>query len=110
MRYLQAAHLPVPARPRVGPAPYEVVWQPARTSAILDMLHNPAYAGAYVYGRKQFDPARRTPGHPSGGRILQPIDNWEICLHNSYPAYSAWDEFVANQAHLRANSLKYREE
>jgi len=87
-----------------------VVWQPARTSAILDMLHNPAYAGAYVYGRKLLDPARRTPGHPSGGRILQPIDKWEICLHNRYPAYIAWDEFVANQAQLRANSLKYREE
>jgi DNA invertase Pin-like site-specific DNA recombinase len=70
MRYLREAHLPVPARPRIGPAPYEVVWQPARTSAILDMLHNPAYAGAYVYGRKTLDPARRTPAHPSGGRML----------------------------------------
>src|SRR5690348_16292062 len=41
-------------------APTRVVWQAARTSAILDMLHNPAYAGAYVYGRKLLDPARRT--------------------------------------------------
>jgi DNA invertase Pin-like site-specific DNA recombinase len=110
MRFLRAAHLPLPARPRVGPAPYEVVWQPARTSAILDILHNPAYAGAYVYGRKQLVPARRIPAHPCGGRILQPIDKWEICLHNRYPAYIAWDEFVANQAQLHANSLKYREE
>jgi DNA invertase Pin-like site-specific DNA recombinase len=110
MRYMRTAHLPLPACPRVGPAPYEVVWQPARTSGILDILHNPAYAGAYVYGRKQFDPARRTPAHPSGGRILQPIDKWEICLHNRYPAYISWDEFVANQDQLRANSMKYREE
>jgi len=87
-----------------------VVWQPARTSAILDILHNPAYAGAYVYGRKLLAPARRTPAHPRGGRILQPIDKWEICLHNRYPAYIAWEEFVANQAQLHANSLKYREE
>jgi DNA invertase Pin-like site-specific DNA recombinase len=110
MRYLRAAHLPLPACPRVGPAPYEIVWQPARTSAILDMLHNPAYAGAYVYGRKQLDPARRTPAHPAGGRILQPLDRWEICLHNRYPAYMTWEEFVTNQAQLRANSLRYREE
>ncbi len=33
MRYLRAVHLLLPACPRVGPAPYEVVWQPARTSA-----------------------------------------------------------------------------
>ncbi len=110
MRYLRAAHLPLPARPKVGPAPHEIVWQPARTSAILDILHNPAYAGAYVYGRKQLDPARRTRAHPSGGRILQPIDKWEICLHNRYPAYITWEEFVANQVQLHANSLKYREE
>ena len=110
MRYLRAVHLPRPSCPRVGPAPYAVVWHPARTSAILDMLHNPAYAGAYVYGRKQFDPARRAPAHPSGGRILQPSDKWEMCLHNRYPAYLSWEECVANQAHLRANRLKYREE
>jgi len=110
MRSLQAAHLPLPARPRVGPAPHEIVWQPARTSAILDILHNPAYAGAYVYGRKLLDPAHRTPAHPQGGRILQPIDKWEICLHNRYPAYISWEECVANQERLRANSLKYREE
>jgi len=110
MRYFRTAHLPLPACPRVGPAPYEIVWQPARTSAILDILHNPAYAGAYVYGRKLFDPTRRTPGHPSGGRILQPIDKWAICLHNRYPAYISWEEFVANQDQLRTNSLKYREE
>jgi Recombinase zinc beta ribbon domain len=42
--------------------------------------------------------------------MLQPIDKWEMCLHNRYPAYIAWDECVANQAQLRANSLKYREE
>jgi hypothetical protein len=65
MRSLRAAHLPLPARPRVGPAPYEVVWQPARTSAILDMLHNPASACAYVYGRKLLDPARRTEAAPA---------------------------------------------
>jgi Recombinase len=110
MRYFRAVHLPLPARPRVGPAPYEVVWQPARTSAVLDILHNPAYAGAYVCGRKLLDPARRSPAHPQGGRILQPIDKWEMCLHNRYPAYISWEEFMANLDQLRNNSLKYREE
>ena len=110
MRYLQTVGLPLPARPLRGPAPHEVVWQPARTSSILDILHNPAYAGAYVYGRKTLHPARRTPAHPRGGRVEQSIDKWEICLHNRYPAYIPWDEFVANQAHLRTNSLNYRKE
>jgi len=110
MRYLRAARLPLPARPRVGPAPYEVVWQQACTSSVLDILHNPAYAGAYVYGRRALDRTRRTLAHPRGGRVLQPIDKWDICLHNRYAAYIPWSEFMANQAQLHANSLNYQEE
>ena len=75
-----------------------------------DILQNPAYAGTYGYGRKKFDPTKRTPEHPRGGQVRQPIDKWDICLHNVYPAYIAWEEFLANQAQLRANHLNYREE
>jgi DNA invertase Pin-like site-specific DNA recombinase len=110
MRYLQEMHLPLPARPLRGPAPHEVIWQPASTSSILDILHNPAYAGAYVYGRKTLDPGQRTAAHLRGGRVQLPIDKWDLCLHNRYPASISWEECVANQAQLRANRLRYREE
>jgi DNA invertase Pin-like site-specific DNA recombinase len=110
MRYLRAAHLPLPVRPRLGPAPHEVVWQEARTSSVRDILQNPAYAGTYVYGRKRLDLTKRSPEHPRGGQVRQPIDKWEICLHNVYPAYITWEEFLTNQAQLRANHLNYREE
>src|SRR5260221_12338242 len=49
MRYLRAAHLPLPARPRVGPAPYGAVWGPARDPALLEMLPNTRYARAHGY-------------------------------------------------------------
>ncbi len=110
MCYLRQAHLPLPVRPLRGPAPHEIVWQEARASSVRDILQNPAYAGAYVYGRKVKDPTKRRPGAPSSGLVRQPIDKWEICLHNVYPAYIPWDEFLANQAQLRANQLNYREE
>ena len=107
---LREAHLPLPVRPLRGPAPHEIVWQEARASSVRDILQNPAYAGAYVYGRKVLDPTKRRPGAPSSGLVRQPIDKWEICLHNVYPAYIAWEEFLANQAQLRSNQLNYREE
>jgi hypothetical protein len=87
-----------------------VIWQEARASSVRDVLQNPAYAGAYVYGRKRLDPTKRSPAHPRGGVVRQPIDTWEICLHHRYPAYLAWEEFLANQAQLRSNHLNYREE
>src|SRR5947209_5184 len=110
MRYLREAHLPLPVRPLRGPAPHEIIWQEARASSVRDILQNPAYAGAYVYGRKRLDPTKRRPSHPRGGVVRQPIDTWEICLHNRYPAYIPWEEFLANQAQLRSNQLNYREE
>jgi DNA invertase Pin-like site-specific DNA recombinase len=110
MWYLRQAHLPLPVRPLRGPAPHEIVWQEARASSVRDILQNPAYAGAYVYGRKVKDPTKCRPGAPSSGLVRQPIDKWEICLHNVYPAYIPWEEFLANQAQLRANQLNYREE
>lgn len=53
MRYLRQVGLPLPVRPLRGPAPHEVVWQEARASSVRDILQNPAYAGAYVYGRNE---------------------------------------------------------
>jgi DNA invertase Pin-like site-specific DNA recombinase len=110
MRYLRCVGLPLPVRPLHGPAPHEILWQEARASTVRAILQNPAYAGTYVYGRKILDPTRQRPDHPGSGRIQQPLDQWEICLHDVYPAYISWAEFVANQAQLRANHQRYRED
>ncbi len=75
LRYFRDAELLLPARPLRGPAPHEVVWQPARTSMILAILKNPAYAGAYVYGRHTQDPTHHTPGHPYSGIVRGCVSN-----------------------------------
>jgi DNA invertase Pin-like site-specific DNA recombinase len=51
VRSLRRDDLPLPVRPLRGPAPHPVTWQPARSSMVLGILKNPAYAGTYVYGR-----------------------------------------------------------
>lgn len=107
MRYLQRQGLQLPARPRRGPEPHGMVWVPASTSGVIRILQNPAYAGAYVYGRKTMDQRRRAPGHPYSGRVRQPIDKWEVCLQDVYPAYISWSEFLANRERLRTNQSNY---
>jgi DNA invertase Pin-like site-specific DNA recombinase len=42
MRYLRSKDLFLPSRPLRGPAPHEIVWQPARSSMVLAILKNPA--------------------------------------------------------------------
>jgi len=53
MRHFQEANLLLPVRPLAGPSPHDVVWRPASNARILQVLKNPAYAGAYVYGRRR---------------------------------------------------------
>ena len=36
--------------------------KPSDNARVLDVLKNPAYAGAYVYGRRRRDPIGRRPG------------------------------------------------
>lgn len=107
MRYLRQADLPLPTRPIRGPAPHEVIWQPASNSRVLAILRNPAYAGAYVYGRSTFDATRRRPGSRYSGQVRRPLEQWPICLQNIYPAYIAWDKYLSNQARLRDNQNRY---
>jgi DNA invertase Pin-like site-specific DNA recombinase len=108
VRYLRKHALPIPTRPRRGPEPYNIVWLPAKREAVLNILKNPAYAGAYVYGKTKTDLTRRKPGVHSSGIVHLPIDQWEICIQNVYPSYISWDQFIANQKRLDANQYMFQ--
>lgn len=107
MRYLRKENLPLPMRPLRGPAPHEVVWREASNPRVLSILHNPGYAGAYVYGRRRLN----------GGRVRQrvyrprttkvPIADWEVCLEAAHPGYIGWEEFMENQRRLENNINRY---
>jgi O-antigen biosynthesis protein WbqV len=66
MRFLCRNRLPLPVRPVLGPFPHEVVWREADSARVRSILQNPAYAGAYVYGRREKDPSRCRPGSLRG--------------------------------------------
>ena len=107
MRYLQQAGLRLPVRPLRGPAPHEVQWQPADSARVLHILKNPAYAGAYVYGRRCRNPIGRRPGSRHGRTMAVALQDWPVCLKDVYPGYISWEEFMANQRRLADNLNRY---
>ena len=107
MRYLQKNRLLVPVRPLQGPAPQEIVWRPPDSARLLYILKNPAYAGAYVYGRHRYDPTRRRAGHPKSGTVRVAREDWPVCLCEAHPGYISWDEFLMNQQQLADNVNHY---
>ena len=70
------------------------------------MLTNPAYAGAYIYGRRAIDPRRQRPGHPGTGRIKRQPGGM-VLLKDRLPAYISWDDHERNQAQVSANRSQH---
>ncbi len=81
----------------------EVRWVNPRPRTVLDILHNPIYTGAYVYGRREsrttlVDGVRRT------STVALPREQWRVCLQDRHPAYISWEEYLENEEKLRSNS------
>jgi DNA invertase Pin-like site-specific DNA recombinase len=107
MRHFQEANLLLPVRPLDGPSPHDVIWRPASSARILQVLKNPAYAGAYVYGRRRRTPIGRRAGSPGSATEAVAIQDWPVCLKDAFPGYIDWEEFMANQRRLADNLNRY---
>ena len=101
VQFLNDRDLLLPQRDRFG----DLVWRRPTSSAILSILKNPAYAGAFVYGRTRAVPRASTP-HQRVQKPL-PMSEWKVCLRDKYPAYIGWDSFERIQAMIRDNYSEY---
>jgi DNA invertase Pin-like site-specific DNA recombinase len=101
VRLFNDRDLLLPRKDRFG----DLVWRPPTVPAVLAILKNPAYAGAFVYGRTRATPRASAP-HQRVQKPL-PMDQWKVCQHDKYPAYIAWDTFAKIQGMLRDNHSEY---
>jgi DNA invertase Pin-like site-specific DNA recombinase len=101
LHFLNSHDLCLPRRDRFG----DVVWKKATVAMILAILKNPAYAGAFVYGRTRTTSTGPLPTDKTQHRL--PIDQWKIRVNDVYPAYIPWEMFEQIQAMLRDNYAEY---
>ncbi len=100
---LRQEGLQIPAKAWGGPGHGEVLWKVPSFGAIIRLLHNPAYAGAYAYGQKEYDPFERSPATGKAKTKARPPADWPVCVRDTHPAYITWDQFARNQQTLREN-------
>jgi DNA invertase Pin-like site-specific DNA recombinase len=89
-----------------GPHHGELLWCRPTTTNIHGFLSNPAYAGAFVYGRRA---TVRDGAEDSPNRVTKPMEEWTAIHHGVYPAYISWERFLANQQRLRQNGYRLAE-
>jgi DNA invertase Pin-like site-specific DNA recombinase/predicted DNA-binding transcriptional regulator AlpA len=94
--------------PRRKAGSRRITWAEASYPAVHDFLTNPAYAGAYVFGRTRTEKRVDASGKvASRGREL-PREEWEVLITGHHPGYLDWDTWQGIQAQLRANFKRPR--
>ena len=95
-----------PRRLRAGPHQGELVWVELVHTHVLRVLHNPRYAGTYVFGRSQ------THKKPEGGITMKwlPREEWDTCLPGAHVGYLSWQEYESNQRRLRESAQAWGHE
>ena len=101
LQYFNKQGLCIPRRNSFG----DLIWEKPSVHAILSILKNPAYAGAFVYGRTQFVRNDLSGGKAFAKRL--PMDQWKIMVKDKYPAYITWEVFEKIQAMLKDNYAEY---
>jgi DNA invertase Pin-like site-specific DNA recombinase len=90
----------------------KLIWKAPAYHSVMQILHNPLYAGAYAFGRTAQRTrivdgrARKTNG------LRKPRDEWNVLLRDHHPAYISWQDYEDNQklilenAHMKKNCAR----
>jgi excisionase family DNA binding protein len=78
-------------------------WARASYGAVHDLLTNPAYAGAFVFGRKRREKTIGPDGRVRVCDVEVPVEEWSVCLPEHHPGYVSWSEYLSTRERLRAN-------
>jgi DNA invertase Pin-like site-specific DNA recombinase len=103
LRRMRAQHILFPRRIARGIGKGEVLWGELDHSRVLEVLHNPRYAGAFVYGR------RRTSYNANLKQVQLQLkrENWQVLIRDAHPGYISWDEFERNELTLQRNAVGF---
>jgi len=88
-----------PRRLKKGARKGDLLWAELEHSQALRLLHNPRYAGAFVFGRTR---TRKKPdGQESYSKL--PREQW-LMVQGMHAGYISWDEYEGNQRRLQENA------
>lgn len=100
VRHFLENHLSVPRRDRHG----DIHWKRATIASLGSTVKNPAYAGAFVYGRTR---SKKSENNGKNQQRLLPRDQWRIIVRDRYPCYVSWETYERIQNMLRDNHAEY---
>lgn len=100
MLSLREDGLLIPRR-RVGSS--RLTWSAATYPAIHDFLTNPAYAGAFAFGRTRTERRLGDAGCVVARVVQLPREEWAVLILDHHPGFVSWERYERIQERLRRN-------
>ena len=82
----------------------EIRWVEASYHAIHQVLTNPVYAGAYVYGKTRTETMLDASGVRRKRIKHLPRDQWQVLIKEHHQAFIDWQTYEANQQRIARNT------
>src|SRR2546426_4348403 len=102
MLWYRDAQLPLP-EVCPGTLGRDIRWRLPSEHRIHQMVRNPYYAGALVYGRTEAKTVIVDGRARQSHRQKKPLAPWRILLLDTHPGYISWEDFLHTQQLLEAN-------
>ena len=94
--------VPISASPRGG----KVFWRTPTPLRLASILHNPCYAGAYVFGRRPTVKELGPDGQIRSKRKRVAAIDCKVVIKDHHSPYIGWEQFERNQNRIERNNPK----
>jgi len=101
LRHMRQHRIQLPFRPVGGAELGQLQWHNPHRETLRQLVRNPAYAGAYAWGRFAVDPRRVQPGQRGSGRVRREPGECPVFLRDNHPAYISWEQHESNLCRLK---------
>jgi DNA invertase Pin-like site-specific DNA recombinase len=95
-----------PRRAHGGGCADELRWGALSHARVLEILRNPSYAGAYVFGRYHSRRVLKPDGTIVTKTIELPRSDWAVVIQDHHEGYISWEQFLSNEQRLAQNATR----
>jgi DNA invertase Pin-like site-specific DNA recombinase len=82
----------------------DIRWVAPSYTKIHEVLTNPVYAGAYIYGKTKFERFVDGDGNVRKRIRKRSQSEWPVFIRDHHEAYLDWQTFDANQSRIKSNT------
>ena len=86
----------------------QLVWKLPAQTFIPSMLHNPIYAGAYVYGRRPVEKVFEQGEVRQRQGAIQPPDQAKVFIKDHHEGYISWETYLRHQRMIENNGTNFQ--